>query len=604
MRTMVDNYKLICDRQYLIDIIFGSHRYAELILTNGKIVNVLTREIYKADIAIAGDYILMIGDCESVIGPNTHIIDINNSYLAPGFIDAHTHIESTMLTLTEFTQLSLPTGTTCLISDTHEIGKVLGPPGIKAMCKEASVMPQHVFCKVPGPTPNNPGLETQSCDITSKNIFELFDQPQVVGMGETQSMSAIRSLYKHNNNIIRDILTSSVYSGSRGYGVDGNASGLTGLDLAGHIIACGTDISCHKAATKNEALEKLRNGIYLLIKKGSTLKNNSEWFKTIIKENIDSRRFILATDHLLPVDILKKGHMDFAIRSIIQEGADAVEAIQMATINSATWLGLSDIGVLAPGKIADIVVLKGELEDINVTKVFLKGKLVAEEGNLLIPLSQYNYPVNLKNTIKRKYIDSADLKIKSSGNTITARCIGLIKNNSITDAIEIEMQVEDGYVEPNLKDDILPISVIGRHGQKDIGKAFVKGFCLKKGAIAESISYDAHNIIVIGTNYEDMATAVNRIIDLQGGIVAIYNGECLEEISLPIGGIMTEDLEAKVLIKKMEKIHNIIKRKLNCQIDNPLTQLSLLSLTTSPKWKITDKGLVDVNNYCVIPSLK
>ena len=605
MNLSIKELKIIADRQYMVDILMDKNKCAEKILRNANFVNVVTKEIYKADIAIAGEYILMIGDCSKLIGKETQIIDLGGKYVIPGLIDAHMHFESAMLTITEFTRLSLPTGTTCLITDPHEIGNVLGPAGIKAMAKEAVRMPHHVYFRVPILTPDSPGLETGGHDITSKDLPEMLGYPVVSGIGEIQGVSAIKSVYGHNYNVIRDTIVSTVYAKAKGYGVDGNAPELFREELAAHIIAGGTDISCHETTTKEEAIEKLRYGIYMLMREGSTQRNMPECIKAIKEENLDSRRAILATDDMLAEDIASKGHMNDIIKRTIKEGINPIEAIQMATINPAIWLGLSDIGVLTPGKLADLVVIDGKLGDMKPSMVFLRGQLVAQNEKLLINLPPYTYSQEVKFSVKRKNISPDDLKIKASKNYVTVRCIGLIVNQNLTHAVEVKMNVKDGFIKPNLKEDLLPIAVVGRYDRnnKNIGKTFVKGFGMKRGAIAESVSHDTHNIIVMGTNYNDMALAVNRIIEIQGGIVVVVDGKVREELSLPVAGLITDELNSKELIDKMENLHSIAEKELGCKVHAPFMHLAFLSLTTSPKWKITDKGIVDANNYCIVPTI-
>lgn len=597
----VDQLKLVSDRQRCIDVLMNPDEYAERVLTNAQVVNVITREIYPADIAIEGKYILMVGDCSSLIGPNTEVIDLKGAYVTPGFIDSHMHFESAMLTISEFSRLSIPTGTTCLISDPHEIGNVLGPVGIKAMAEEAALMPHHVYLRVPALTPDSPGLETAGYDITSKDLPEMLAYPCVSGIGETQGVSAAKWVYKHNPAVFRDTVVSTVYARSNGYGVDGNAPELFGAELAAHIIAGGTDVSCHETTTKEEAVEKLRYGVYMLMRQGSTQSNMPECIRAITEEKLDSRRAILATDDMLAEDIAKTGHMNDIIRRTIKEGVDPVEAIQMATINPATWLGLKDIGVLAPGKLADIAVIEGDLKDMNVSMVFLGGKKVAENGKLLIDIPSYTYPETVKHSVKRGHITAADLKVPAKGDKAKVRVVGLILDQNLTDAFEAEVKVVDGYCVPDLDNDILPMCVVGRHGQPDIGNGFVKGFGLKCGAIAETVSHDTHNIIVMGTNYEDMAVAVNHVIDMQGGVAVVKDGKVIGDLPLRVAGLITDEMDAFTLSDTMARLTEMVKTELGYKAHAPFMHLAFLSLTTSPKWKMTDKGLVDANNYCVIP---
>jgi adenine deaminase len=600
----IRDLKVLSERQKAVDALMDSQQYADVVLKGGQVINVITREIYEADIAISGEIILMVGDCSSLIGKKTQVHDMTGKYLSPGFIDSHMHFESAMLTITEFSRLSIPTGTTCLVSDPHEIGNVLGPAGIKAMCNEAALMPQHVHSRVPALTPDSPGLETAGYNITFKDLPEMLNYPTVSGIGETQGISAAKFVYQHNPDVFRETIVSTVYARSNGKVVDGNAPELFGNELASHIIAGGTDVSCHETTTKEEAIEKLRYGVYMLMREGSTQRNMAACIRAITEEGMDSRRAILATDDMLAEDIAKTGHMNDIIRRTIKQGVDPVEAIQMATINAATWQGFKDIGALAPGKLADIAVIDGKLEDMNVSDTFLKGKLVAKDGKLLIPLPAYTYPDYVKHSVKRSPISAHDLMVPCDKSVkVNVRCVGLILDENLTDAVEAEMNVSGGYVQPSLEEDLLPIAVVGRHGQSDIGTSFVKGFKMKHGAIAETVSHDTHNIIVMGTNYDDMAVAVNSIIELQGGVVLVKDRQVIGELPLRIGGLMTDEVSADELTHQMSHLTKLANEELKCAAHAPFMHLAFLSLTTSPKWKITDKGVVDAVNYCVVPTI-
>jgi len=596
-----EELKLVSERQHCIDVLMNPQQYAEKVLKNAQVVNVITREIYQADLAIEGQYILMVGDCSHLVGPKTQIYDLQGKYITPGFIDSHMHFESAMLTVSEFSRLSIPTGTTCLISDPHEIGNVLGPKGIKAMAEEAALMPHHVYCRVPALTPDSPGLETAGYNVTSKDIPELLSYPTVSGIGETQGVTAAKWVYEHNPGVFRDTVVSTVFARANGYGVDGNAAELFGGELAAHIIAGGTDISDHETTSKKEAMEKLRYGVYMLMREGSTQRNMPECIRAITEEKMDSRRALLATDDMLAEDIAPTGHMKEIIRRSLNEVVVPVEAIQMCTINAATWLGLSEIGILAPGKLADIAVIDGDLKDMKVEMVFLKGEKVAENGKLLIDIPQYTYPDLVKHSVNRGHITADQLRVKASGEKAKVRCVGLILDQNLTDAVETELAVKDGYCVPDLPADILPMCVVGRYGQSDIGCTFVKGFGMKEGAIAETVSHDTHNIIVMGTNYIDMAVAVNHVIDMQGGVAVVKGNKVIGDLPLRVAGLITDELDAFELTERMSKLTKMAAEELECKAHAPFMHLAFLSLTTSPKWKITDKGLVDANNYRVIP---
>ncbi len=599
----IDIIKSAVDRLNAVDTLLQKGRFADKVLVGGKFVNVLTCEVYDADVAIQGELVLLVGNCQDLIGEKTEVIDMQGKYITPGFIDCHMHFESAMLTVTEFTRLSLPTGTTCLINDPHEIGNVLGTSGVKAMCEECALMPQHVYSRVPALTPDSPGLETAGYNITSKQIPEMLAYPTVTGVGETQGIAAMRYVYDNNYAVVKDTITSSVYARAMGKAVDGNAAELFGADLAAHILCGGTDISCHETTTKAECVEKLRYGVYVLMREGSTQRNMPECIRALTEDMLDSRRLLLATDDMLAEDIAKTGHMNDIIRRTIRQGVAPVEAIQMATINSATWLGLTDIGVLAPGKLADIAVIDGKLEDMEVTQVFLRGQKVAENKKLLIDLPAYTYPAQVKNSVHRAPVSPQELMVKAPGEAARVRCIGLILDQNLSDALAMDMPVKGGHVQPLLEEDLLPICVVGRHGQSDIGSSFVKGFRMKHGAFAETVSHDTHNLIVVGTNYEDMAAAVNEVIQMQGGVAVVKEGKTLGKLPLPVAGLITDEMSAEDLTATMAHLHQIVKEELKCEAHAPFMHLAFLSLSTSPKWKITDKGIVDAVNYRVLPTL-
>ncbi|QEK13687.1 adenine deaminase [Crassaminicella thermophila] len=588
----------------LVDVLMGGKGFADIVLCGGDVINVLTREAYKADVAIKGKYILMVGDASKLIDENTIVIDVRGKYISPGFIDSHMHFESSMLTITEFSRLSIPSGTTTLIADPHEIGNALGPIGIKAMAKEASTVVNHVHLVVPALTPDCPSLETAGYDITSKDMKELLNYQNVIGIGELQGFSNAKHVYKNTPEILDDLISSTTYARSIGKIVDGNAPELFGNELAAHIITTGGKCSCHETTTKEECVEKLRQGVYVFMREGSTQKNMAECIKAITEEGLDSRRCILATDDMVAEDLEKLGHMNEIVRRTIAQGVDPIEAIQMVTINPATYFGLEDRGDLSPGKLADIAII-GDLYQMNVEGVFIEGKLVAVSKKLLIDMPKYTYPNIVKNSVNREPLVEEELKIKADGQSAFVRCIELIPDQNLSGCLEFEMKVRNGEIEGDTQKDVLPIACIERYGRNgNIGKAFVKGFGLKSGAFAESVAHDTHNIIVVGTNTKDMLTAVNRVIDMGGGIAVAKNRKIIEELRLPVGGLITDELSGSEVSSKVAKLEEIVKEELGCTVHAPFMHLSFLALSTSPKWKITDKGLIDVNNFKVLETVK
>lgn len=587
----------------LIDTLLDANQSADLVLKDGFFINVITREIYQADVAVKGDYVLMVGSCKDLIGPQTKVENVKGKFICPGFIDSHMHFESAMLTCTEFSKLSIPTGTTTLIGDPHEIGNVLGVHGMQEMIKEAKTLPNHVFFTVPCAVPDAPGLETAGFEVNSKDMQELLNDPYVQGIGEIQSFTNINPVYEHAPEQIDDLIASVSYAKSIGKTVEGNAPGLFGKELAAHIISGGTHVSCHETTTKEETVEKLRYGVSVFMREGSSQRNMPECIRAITEEGLDSRRAILVSDDMVPEDLLKYGHMNDIVRRTIAHGMDPVEVIQMVTINPATHFGFKDIGILAPGKRADIVVLN-DLYDMTVAQVYLNGKKVAENGELTIDIAPYQYPESVKKSIKRGPVTANDLHIRAEGSRARVRSIVAIPDQNLTGGQEFDMNVKNGVVEPCLKQDVLPILVIERHGRTNsIGKTFIHGFKLKSGAIAESVAHDTHNIIVAGTNYEDMVTAVNRVIAMDGGIAMIKDGKVVGDLPLRVGGLITDELDGRAVSEKIAELTRLAKEELGCGIHVPFMHLSFWSLVTSPVWKITDKGLVDVDKFEIIDTI-
>ncbi|MGN7176839.1 adenine deaminase [Cytobacillus sp. SAFR-174] len=597
------NIKKAVQYRKLIDVLLDSSQYADVVLKGGYFINVITREIYEADVAMKGEYILMAGDAKDLIGPKTIVENIQGKFVCPGFIDSHMHFESAMLTCTEFSKLSIPTGTTTLIGDPHEIGNVLGVHGMQAMIEEAKTLPNRVLFTVPCAVPDAPGLETSGFDVTSKDMKELLADPYVQGIGEIQSFSNIGPVYEHAPELIDDLVAAVSYANSIGKTVEGNAPGLFGKELAAHIISGGNHVSCHETTTKEETVEKLRNGVSVFMREGSSQRNMADCIRAITEDGLDSRRAILVSDDMVPADLLNYGHMNDIVRRTIAVGIDPVEAIQMATINPATHFGFKDVGVIAPGKRADVVVIS-DLNNMTIDQVYLAGKKAAEKGELTIDIAPYIYPESVKKSVKRKPVTVKELTIEAPGSRAKVRAIEAIPFQNLTGGSEYMLNVKDGIVQPCLKQDVLPLLVVERHGRTGkIGKTFLHGFDLKSGAIAESVAHDTHNIIVTGTNYVDMAMAVNRVIAMDGGIAMIKDSKVVGDLPLRIGGLMTDELTGKEMSEKVDELSHLAKEVLGCGMEVPFMHLSFWSLVTSPKWKITDMGLIDVDKFEVIPTI-
>jgi adenine deaminase len=591
-------------RRRQIDVLLDPNQYADRVLKGGKIVNVISGEIYHGDLAIVGEHIVKVGDCTSLVGSATEIVDLQGCHIMPGLIDAHMHFESAMLTASEFVRLSLPTGTTSLVCDPHEIANVLGPKGVHELAMECITLPARIHTRVPCVLPDVPMVETCGVDISSADVPGMMDMPTVDGIGELQSISIPSFVYRNTPEVFDDVIKSTVYARANGKLVDGNAAAIFGNDLAAHIIAGGTDISCHETTTKEETLEKLRYGVWVLMREGSTQRNMTECIRVITEDGLDARRLCLVTDDMLPVDLRKYGHMNDVIRRTIAAGISPVMAIQMATINPATWIGLTDVGILAPGKLADLCIVSGDLEKMSVSRVYIGGRLVAKDGALTIDIPQYHYPAWVKKSIKRGPVTLEELAIKSTAAEAQVRGVGLVPDQNLSRLIEGSAPVVGGIVRANLGQDILHAAVVERHGRHGgVGKGFISGFGMTRGAIAETVSHNCHNIIVMGTNLGDMVTAVNEVMRIQGGIVMVDGGELIGTLPLPVAGLINDDYTADEMTAKLAEMTAIAQQRLGVKVHSPFMHLAFLSLSTSPEWKLTDRGLLKVDTLEIFPSL-
>lgn len=590
-------------RRKMVDILLGDNMKADAVLKGGHVVNVVTCEVYEADVALHGESIIMVGDCGALVGEDTKIVDITGQFVSPGLVDSHMHIESAMLTATEFTRLSLPTGTTTIVHDPHEVANVLGVEAVAAIAEECATLPTNIHTRPPCRTPDMPGLETAGYDIDSTDMDELLSLPTVTGIGEIQGVSLAHGVYRYTPEVFDDVIASTTFARANGYVVDGNAPGIKKEELAAHIIAGGTDVSCHETTTHAECLEKLRNGVYVLMREGSTQKNMGDCIQAHLQDGVDTRRMILATDDMLPQDLLETGHMNEIVRRTIAAGVEPARALQMASINATTWFGMDKAGAILPGKQADIVVFK-DLESLYPSYVFLKGKLVAKDRELLIDLPVYTYPESVKTSVKRGPVSVEELQIRSDARKVMVNAVGLIVDQNLSGWEQGELEVKDGAVQADLEQDLVHICVIERHGRTNgVGKGFVHGFNMKHGAIAETVSHDTHNLIVMGTNHEDMVVAANRVIEMQGGISLAKDGEVLDDVPLRICGLMSDELTGQEFVESMDRISERVKTETGITCHAPYMHLAFLSLATSPKLKITDKGLVNVDTCNIEPAI-
>ena len=550
---------------------------AELLLKNARLVNVLSGEVHEADVAVADTRVVGLGSYEA-----REVVDLEGAYLCPGLIDGHVHVESTMLRIPELARVVVPRGTTTVVADPHEIANVLGLDGILYMMESSKGSPLGVYFMLPSCVPSSE-LETAGSRLMSYDLSPLLNEEWVVGIAEMMNYPAVLS---GNEDILERI---AIADRKR---VDGHAPRVTGKDLNAYIAA--GIASDHESSSLEEAKEKLERGMYVMIREGSVAKNMEELLPLVTPEN--SRRCMLVSDDNDPADLLEYGHMDHIVRKAIRLGLKPVLAIQMATINPAEYFRLRGVGAVAPGYRADMVVFD-DLDSIEIKKVFRGGRLVAENGEML-DMGGERRPVALRGTVNVAWIELEHFRIEAKGTR--ARVIELTRDQLVTKQAVHEVEIVDGLAEADVERDILKLAVIERHlASGNTGLGFVKGFGLKRGALASSVAHDSHNIIVVGTNDVDMMTAAVQIVKMQGGLVVAAGGEILATVPLPIAGLMSEK-SAKEVSVELEYVNNAA-RDLGCTVPSPFMTMSFLSLPVIPTLKLTDKGLVDGEKFALVP---
>ena len=560
----------------VIDIALGTEK-ADVVLKDANLVNVCSGEIYETDIAIARNLIVGLGSYHG-----RKEIDAHDTYAVPGLIDGHTHIEMSMLTVSEFAKVVVPRGTTAVVEDPHEIANVLGVEGIKAILAEARTTPLKVFCMAPSCVPSidpSRGLETPGAQIGHEELRELLSMDGVIGMAEVMNYLGVIT---KEETVWKKIEVAKAFKTT----LDGHAPLLSGNELNAYVLSgVGSD---HENASYEEAREKLRLGMRVMVREGSAAKN-LEAIAPLLK-SIDTRNCMLVTDGDRTLrDLKDQGYVDHVLRRAIEEGIDPVKAVQLCTINPAEWFKLDGwLGSISPGKCADIVLLHN-LERFEVDSVMVNG--ATDWAPCIDYMPEHTYP-QFGSSVRIKRLKPDDFAITLE-RARKIRIIGLIAGELLTEEI-----IEEIYGIDTARD-ILKIAVVERHHYSgNLGVGFVKGFGLKNGAFASSIAHDSHNIVVIGTNEEDMAFACNRMKEIGGGIVLCSKSKVMIELALPIAGLMSDKALEDVARKQRELGDSIAA--MGCKLPAPFITLSFLALPVIPKLKITDKGLVDVENQKIV----
>lgn len=559
-----------------IDLAYGRIK-PELVLKNARIVNVFSHEIVDGDIAINDGKITGIG---KYVGEKE--IDLEGKFVAPGLIDSHVHIESSMVSPPQFARAVVPRGTTTIIADPHEIANVKGIEGIKYMLDSSEGLPLNAYFMLPSCVPAT-SFETSGAKLLAEDLEQLIGHNRVLGLGELMNYPGVIHADK-------DIVDKIRLARENNKLIDGHGPEIKDKELNAYVAA-GV-VTEHECSTVEEMVNRLRLGMYILIRQGSAARNLKELVRGLKRETI--RRCLFCTDDKHPEDILLTGHIDNNVRLAINNGIDPISAIQMATLNAAECYNLKNIGAIAPGYNADLIVVD-DLKSFNVLKVYKDGKLVGENNKPLFEVRGYDAS-KVTNTVKIQKVNKEDLKIKLD--TDIANVIRLLPHNLVTQRVVRKVDVENGEFKNNKNLDILKLAVIERHNATgNIGLGLVEDFKLRNGAIALTVAHDSHNLITIGDNDEDMLLAINEVAKVEGGIAIASEGKILKTLELPIAGLMSDGSMEEVN-KKLEEMLEIAYNKLNVSKEiDPFMTLSFLALPVIPEIKVTDKGLFDVSKF-------
>jgi adenine deaminase len=576
---------------------------ADVVIRGGQWVNVYTREIIpNTDIAIKGGLIAYIGeDASYCIGNDTQIIEAEGKFMLPGLTDAHMHVESSMCTITEYVRAVLPHGTTAIFADPHEIANVFGLRGVKMMVDEAQTMPIHAYVQMPSCVPSAPGLETPGSAITPDDVAEAMTWEGVIGLGEMMNFPGV---FNNDPNMHAEI--SATMKANKTVG--GHYASVD-LGRPFHAYLAGGPADDHETTREIDGIERARRGMKNMMRLGSAWYDVEAQITALTKKGLDARNYILCTDDVHAGTLVHEGHMDRVLRHAIELGCDPVLAIQMMTLNTAEHFGLGrEIGSLAPGRCADVV-LASDLQDFCAEMVIVNGQIMAENGKLVVDLPAYEHDDSFKNTIKvARHLKADDFVVSADGHEdgtqVEVNVIGVIENQAPTKHLRKTLNVHNGTVMPDTNNDVIRIALVERHkATGDVVNGFVSGFGFNRPcAVATTVAHDSHHMIVVGTNDEDMAKAVNALVDAGGGVCVVSEGEVLALVELSIGGLMSNE-RAEVVADKSAKMVQAMQT-CGCQLNNAYMQLSLLALVVIPELRISDLGLVDVTKFAHIPVIE
>ncbi len=580
--------------QTLVNVAMG-RAPADLVIKNGQWVCVQSGEILPhTDLAIVEGHLAYVGEnADHAIGPQTQVLEADGRYLVPGLLDAHMHVESGMVTVTEFARAVARFGTTGMFIDPHEIANVFGLRGVKLMVDEALNQPIHVFVQVPSCVPSAPGMETPGASLGPADVTEAMTWPGIIGLGEMMNYPGVIAADEKMHAELRATTHAGKTIGGHYPPPD------FGLPFHGYLAGGIEDD--HEGTTVEGAIARARQGMKVMLRHGSGWQDVANQVAALTARGLDPRHFLLCTDDS-HAETIHTGHMDRVVRIAIQAGVKPLTAIQMATINTADHFGLSrELGQIAPGRWADLLFVDN-LDDFQAQTVIAKGKVIAREGRLLLEPKPYLYPAWATNSVHLpRPLTAADFKLKVTGNAKKATCnvIGILENQAPTRHLRLELPVSAGELRPSAE--VAKIALIERHrATGDLQVALVSGFGFtEKCAVATTVAHDCHNLIVIGTDEVSMAVAANHLAETGGGQVVVKEGKVIGEVQLPIAGLMSNQPVELVAQKAATVLEGF--KACGCQLNNPNMQMALLALVVIPELRLSDKGLVDVTKFQFIP---
>jgi adenine deaminase len=572
-------------------------RPADLVIRQGQWVAVQSGEVIpRTDLAVVAGWIAFIGeDARHCIGPATRVIEARGQFLVPGLIDGHVHVESTMLTVTEFVRAVVPHGTTAAIIDPHEIANVFGLRGVRLMVDEAARQPIRLWVEVPSCVPSAPGLETPGAALSPEEVAEALTWPGVIGLGEVMDYAGVVA---NSGKMVDEIAAAR----RLGKVVSGHYPSLD-LGRPFHAYAAGGIDDDHEGTRLEDAIARVRQGMRAMLRYGSAWHDVADQVRAVTEAGLDSRHFVLVTDDSHAETLVAEGHMDRVVRHAIASGLSPMAAIQMATLNPAEHFGLShEIGLLAPGRRADVLLVES-LEAMQVKMVIAAGVVLAEEGTWSIALEARDVPAGFGDSVhlSRPLVEQ-DFFVSSSGNPTTlANVIGVVENQAPTRWLKRSLSVRASGAQIDLQQDVAKVAVIDRHHQSGrMQTAFVSGFGFgPRCAVASTVAHDSHNLLVVGTEEADMATAANALARVGGGMLVVRAGRVLATVELPVGGLMSNQNAGRVASAAGRLLEAY--RACGCSLNNPNMQLSLLGLAVIPELRLTDLGLVDVEKRAFVP---